>query len=146
VQRAITRQSSCLPEENIDDPLRHEVQATLQEQWKAWYGWHLPPSWRGPDSLLGRFHREFLKRNHVLYQIKKIRSLEMATSLGPSQRRHAIGNVLDICIQTGDAAAEVSISSVFTYLMGLRIVLYTMALAGSFKLGESTFFPLGGKR
>jgi hypothetical protein len=142
VQKGLTKTSAGLPEEIIDSPLRSEVQATLQAQWTAWYMWDLPSSWRGPDSLLGRFHREFLKKTHVLYLIKKIRSLEMATTLGPSQTRHHLGGSLDIFVQAPDTAAEVSINSTWGYLTGLKIILYTMALAGAFKVNNVVFAPL----
>jgi hypothetical protein len=142
VQKILTKTSAGLPEEIIDSPLRTEVQATLQTQWKTWYMWELPSSWRGPDSLLGRFHREFLKRTHVLYQIKKIRSLEMATTLGPSLTRHHLSGTLDIMVNSHDTSPELSINSTWGYLIGLKVILFTMALAGAFKLKDNVFAPL----
>ena len=50
--------------------------------WAKQYKFNILPSWRAPDELLGRFHREFLRRTQVACAIKKLSSQEQVVAKG----------------------------------------------------------------
>ena len=87
VASGVQQRKEGRPAEPADEPLRPEDQQRLEDAYEKEYKSIVPASWRGPHSLLGNFHRDFLSRQHVVYHIKKIRSLEMAQSLGPAPQK-----------------------------------------------------------
>ena len=134
VSRLLTRTSQGLPEEDMDDPLRQEIQQGLEATFKASAGFAMPQVWQGPDTMLGRLHREFVKRTHVLNQINKIRCLRMAVASGPASSKRNIGNDIQISVGKPDGPAGPDVNTTSGYLLGLKILTMTMAVAGSFKV------------
>eukprot|EP00971_Amphidinium_carterae_P352488 6492617-Amphidinium_carterae.1 len=91
----------------------------------------------GPPTLLGRLHREFSKYTHVMTPLRKVRSQELSDVLGPTVHTVRLSNEMEVRLP-GDSNAiknrELPVNSCNSYLMALRILVYTMAEAGSFKV------------
>ena len=148
VERQLKRTSAGLMEEAMDEPLRTEVQTGLTDLFQKKYGHTVPPSWMGTASLTGRLHREFVKRVHTMCRVRKIKNMEMVASLGPQARRTRVGDMEISLPSHSDQGPEISVNTCATYIFGLRILTYTMAVAGSFMVdrqdGEARIFaPLG---
>eukprot|EP00973_Karenia_brevis_P058516 8149673-Karenia_brevis.AAC.1 len=96
--------------------------------------------------MLGRFYREFQRRTPVLFVIDKVRNLEQIQMGGPITKHQKVGNI-DLSWGETEKAHEAAAGNVFSYMMGLKAVLHTMALAGSFqapgKDHGTLFAPLG---
>ena len=86
-KKAVDRQASGLPEENLEDPLRKEDRDPLVSQHKKTCSFDVPSRGMGTESLLGRFKREFERKNKVLFQVKGFKSMETATAVGPQVRK-----------------------------------------------------------
>ena len=95
VTRNLKRTAENVNDEQIDEPLKYDQQARLETSWKAHYKFQVPDGWMGFASMLGRFHREFLRRSHTVFHITKVRNLEQITIHGPSTKHQKVGN-LDI--------------------------------------------------
>eukprot|EP00974_Lingulodinium_polyedra_P133737 11226781-Lingulodinium_polyedra.AAC.1 len=108
--RSLQCKANNTPEQQLEDPLSAEVQSSIVARWKLTYSFILPPAWRGPDSMLGRFYREFTKGTHVMYGIRKVRSQEQVTAGGPSVRKEQLGNGTFITYGVTEAAHDVSIT------------------------------------
>jgi len=134
VNRGLKRKENDVPDEPLDDPLRVEVNEGLDNFFRKAYGFDLPASWLGPASLQGRFHREFKRGMHVLYEVRKIKTMEGCESLGPSHKRINIGPVVMDLPMASEAGTEIPVRGCHLYLYGLKIVLFTMAKAGAFMM------------
>ena len=148
VDRAMKRCAQGLPEEPLDDPLRTEVQTSLSQQFVKSYGFELPAAWTGTPSLVGRFHREFLKRIHVVHSVKKVRTMESMLAVGPTVKRARVGDLEFSMPNPHEAGGEIAAHSCAVYMYGLRVVCMTMVLAGSYTVTDKDgrarpFAPLG---
>ena len=143
VTRVLKRTADNVNDDQIDEPLKYDAQARLETAWKAHYRFVVPDGWMGFSSMLGRFHREFLRRTHTVFHVTKVRNLEQITIHGPAVKHQRVGQ-LDVSFGSGEPSIEVPVSSVFTYIMALKAVLFTMSMAGTFvvKKGESEVFFL----
>ena len=56
---SLKRSQDGFEDENIDDPLRSEVEASLNERWMKTFSFAILGSLHGVSSLIGRFHRQF---------------------------------------------------------------------------------------
>ena len=146
VERSLKRSSSGMPEEDIDDPLKEDDNKQLEVMYKNTYSFSIPPTWRAPNAILGRLHREFMQKSHVAFIIKKIASLELSEQVGQCRKKLKIGLAeLNLPFNI-EGENEITVHSCFGYLHELKIVLYTMSLAGAFKVtkgdGHVLFAPL----
>lgn len=133
IARGLKRTVDCVDAEGLDEPLKHDAHDKLEKCFAVTYNLTVPAVWMGFASMLGRLHREFVRRSHVVYHVNRVRNLEQITLAGPQMKHQKLGN-MDISWGQTEQHAELSVSNVFTYLMGLKSVLYTMAVAGSFKV------------
>ncbi len=78
------------------------------------------PTWSGFPSLVGRFHREFQKRNRVLYHITKVRNMDSVLAVGPSSKKQKNGE-LEMSMPDTEQAAEISIDGLHLYTVGLKV-------------------------
>ena len=131
VSRSLKRAAEGMPEEALEDPLAHEVKISLDKMWMRCCSFHIPPTWSGFPSLLGRFHREFKKHSTVVYHITKIKNLDGILAVGPNTKRQKVGEMEFVMADT-EKAAEIEINGLWQYCLGLRIVMHTMGLAGAF--------------
>jgi len=131
--------------EALDEPLKHDEQTKLEKVFKAEYKMLVPPLWMGFPAMLGRFHREFLRRTHTTFHVNKVRNLEGVVSQGVGVKHQRMGNI-QMSFGEDTKQAEAPVGNVFSYVLGLKAVLYTMAMAGTFKVTrdskEVLFAPL----
>jgi len=133
--------------DTLDEPLKHDEQVKLETTFKLEYKMAVPPLWMGFPAMLGRFHREFLRRNHTVFHVNKVRNLEAVVLQGSSVKHQKLG-ALDIAFGESTRQAEAPVGNIFSYILGLKAVLYTMGMAGTFKVQRSQgavyFAPLEG--
>jgi len=145
--RSLKRTIDDVNTESIDEPLKHDEQTKLETMFKQEYRVSVPPLWMGFPAMLGRFHREFLRHTHTVFHVNKVRNLEAVVLQGSSVKHQKLG-VLDIAFGDSVKQAEAPVGNAFSYVLGLKAVLYTMSMAGSFKVqrgSEQVFFaPLEG--
>ena len=65
VQRSLKRTIENVSNESLEEPLKYDDAEKLEKAYTAAYGVHVPPTWMGFSTLLGRFHREFTRRAHT---------------------------------------------------------------------------------
>ena len=56
----INKKAEKVPEMDVDEPLGVAEKQSLEETWKTKYDFVIPPSWHGIDTLVGRFHPQFM--------------------------------------------------------------------------------------
>ena len=83
--------------------------------------------------MLGRCHREFLRKTHTVFHVNKVRNLEAVVLQGSTVKHQKLG-ALDIAFGDSVKQAEAPVGNIFTYVLGLKAVMYTMAMAGSFRV------------
>ena len=63
VNDMVSRKTERVADEDLDEPLGSEVKTSLGSAWTARYDFSTPPSWHGTDALVGRFHRQFVRKS-----------------------------------------------------------------------------------
>ena len=142
VQRSLKRTVENVNNESLEEPLKYDDAEKLEKAYTAAYGIHVPPTWMGFSTMLGRFHREFTRRAHTVFHINKVRNMEQVVLHGPQQKHQRVGGI-DFTYGDSEKMAELNVTNIFTYLMGLKAVLYTMGMAGAYKIerdGKQVFF------
>ena len=71
----LKRSAEGLSEETIDEPLPHELHKSVMSVFRLYYRFDLKVEKIGTDSLIGRFKREFDKRQPTMYAFLKAKSL-----------------------------------------------------------------------
>ena len=134
--RGLKRLRDGLPEAALDDPLRDDDRRALGAAFKARWNFDVPDQWMGVDTLVARFHREFTKHKTTLYRIHKVSTLASANILGPGFKRQQLSEGVELRVgtQADDSPAVHNSTTCMQYLFGLKVVLLTMALAGSYKV------------
>ena len=132
VETSLKRTAEGLPDENLDDPLRSEVEMSLKAAFLKTYGFNPPPPWMGVPSLVGRLHREFMKRSHIAPRVNKIKTLGQLNDVGPALKRQRIAADLELVM--GASPGTLAVHHTFSYIQLLQSLLYSMTLAGSFKV------------
>ena len=120
-------------DEDPDEPLDPGVQNSLEEAWsKAWSWPRLPAHLMAADEILGRLHREFLRRKPTLFTISKLRTIASTHKGGtPKKRRVAPGVELTI---GDDTEGDISTASVLAFFNALEILTNTWSVAGIFEV------------
>lgn len=136
VQRGVKRLMEGLEDEAIDDPLRIEVAENLQKTWTKNHVAEPPAAWMGPPGMLGQFHREFVKRLHVALVIRKMKTLDSVVSMVPNTKRTRLSDRVEISVNQGDNVPEVAVTTCFLYILALKVLLYTMAMAGCYNVAN----------
>ena len=77
----INKKVEKVPEIDVDEPLGVAEKQSLEETWKAKYDFVIPPSWHGIDTLVGRFHRQSIRRSMTLFQVQGLQTMESVSSL-----------------------------------------------------------------
>lgn len=131
--RILKRTIEDVNAESIDEPLKYDEQSRLELTLKTEYKTAVPPIWMGFPTMLGRFHREFLRKTHTVFHMNKVRNLEAVVLQGSSVKHQKLG-ALDIAFGDSVKQAEATVGNIFTYVLGLKAVMYTMAMAGSYKV------------
>ena len=134
-QRSIKRNSEGLPDENMDDPLREAVDSGLKAIFSAAYRFDIPPTWLGVPSLIGRLHREFQKRSHVATKVEQVRTLSQMHEGKSGVKKQRLGANLELLIGNPEVSNNTSLP--YHYIMALQALLYSMAFAGSYAVGEA---------
>ncbi|CAE8627868.1 unnamed protein product [Polarella glacialis] len=137
VERALKRSAEGLPEVALDDPLCEEVQKSITKTFKLLHGFEVPLTWMGVDGLLGRFNRELHKHTLVAIKLNKLKTIARANTMGPQAKKQRIGDV-EISFGTSEYADATILRSTFHYLMALQVLVFTMAVAGSFRVARGT--------
>jgi hypothetical protein len=147
VERSLKRSAEGLPDEAMDDPLRNEVQLSLHSTFRVEHGFDVPLGWMGVDSLLGRLNREMNKHTLVAIKVDKIKTLEKANVLGPQAKKVKLTDDIDLSMGASPESDGSYIRSPFQYVMALQVLMFTMTVAGSYKVsrGSEELFqaPLG---
>ena len=136
IERSLRRAGEGLPDENMEDPLRAEVGNSLMSTWRKTYHIQLPTAWQTSAPLLGRFHREFQKQVHVLFHIKKIRTLEATMSLVPEAKRARLSHDIELRIPQAEGGSDWEITSALGYNFALKVYMYSLSLAGAYIVNE----------
>ena len=80
-----------MADEDLDEPLGTEVKASIEELWKLKHDFMIPPSWHGTDTLVGRFHRQFIRRSMTLFLFQGLQTPDSASSLGQQGKKARLG-------------------------------------------------------
>ena len=132
--RNLKRKSEDIPMEDMDEPLRKEIADPLEKSWWSMHGYAIPATWRAPPGLLGRIHREFIRKTHVHYIIKKISSLGQSQISVPARKKIKLGDA-DLTLEGNQTESdEIHVNNCFGYLHALKILMHTMAIAGCYKV------------
>ena len=132
--RNLKRKSEDMPMEDMDEPLRKEIADPLEKSWWSMHGYAIPAAWRAPPGLLGRIHREFTRKTHVHYIIKKINSLGQSQISVPERKKIKLGDANLTLEGNQTESDEIHVNNCFGYLHALKILMHTMAIAGCYKV------------
>jgi hypothetical protein len=142
VNRNLKKRETNAPEQAEDDPLPQEIADTLTTLWKSLYKWDIPPSWMGSPQMVGKFHRGFKKRSHTGFILTKIRTQESLQVMVVPEKRQRLSETTEILFRNeSEAKGILPLGTCHTYLYGLKVTLYTMSFAGTFR-GEGGLAPL----
>ena len=134
VARGVRRSAEGLPDVAIDEPLGAEAQLQITEAFLKFYSWpRLDARRMGSDALLGRFRREFDRRQPSMYHIPRARSLTASQRSAPIKRsRLSDGLVLESRDIEGEDRFEAA--GLWPYFDAFDVVVTTWAVAGCFDI------------
>ncbi len=132
-ERGMNKRKEGLPSENLDDPLREEVEKSLCDAWAQVYPIKIPGSWHGLPQLIGRLHRQLQKRDLPLMPVQGLQTLESSSALSVQPKRLRIGISATLQLDEPEVPmTQFQPDNIFKYLHGLKILLWSMAKAGAF--------------
>jgi hypothetical protein len=136
VSRGLKRSAEGLSEEALDEPLHSDLQRSLEATFEAYYKFTIEPRRFGYDALLGRFRREFDRRQPSALALTRARSLADSQRTNIVKRRQLAFDVqVEFGNSYGDEASDMNRSSsqCLRHLFhALEIFSNTWALAGCF--------------
>jgi hypothetical protein len=145
LKRDLKREAEGLDFEEEEAPLRKEVAEALDKTFLQYYKYNLADINVGFPSMLGRFNRQFLKRNTLLQQVDKVRTRYNLINAPPKPKKQRTGSVTMTWDGDAEESAATDIKGLTYYMYGLKAVLMSMVLAGSFKCpadSEFLFCPM----
>ena len=132
-ERGNKRVSDGLPEEDLDEPLRDAVQLSLHAAFKKEYSILTPATWTCVPGLVGRHHRELLKRIHTPLKIGRVKTLGVISEANRPPKRQKLCSDVEL-VFGGSSSDFQGVYSTFQYIHKLQALLYTLAFAGTYKV------------
>ena len=141
--RSLKRSAEGLSAEELDGPLDPELQKQVEAAFRTTYSWPgLPSKCVGCDSLLGRCKREFERRTPSMLAVTRVRTLAQSQRGQPVKVQRLSADV-SLQLGEGEDEANEATSSLYAWLLLLRVLCTTWAVAGCFDVdvnGQRTKF------
>ena len=130
--KRLKRTSEGLLEEALDEPLDEGVQGGLEVAIRDKHAWPaFPPDRMGTDTMLGRFHREFLVWKPSLWPIEKTKTLATTQTSSQVAKRHCGGGV-SVVVESFETDDSIETCFFYQFMDKLEGTENTWAVAGAF--------------
>jgi len=132
--RRITRQAEGLPEETLEEPLSPEVSKDVINTFKTKYSWpNLDPRRMPSDSLFGRIHREFERRQPSMYPVSRVRTLAFVQHRAPAKKTK-ITDRIHLELDGDSDGEETNAQPMADWANKLEVLCLGWAISGTFSI------------
>ena len=90
----------------------------------------------GVSTLIGRFHRELIKRSHTAMKLDRIKTVDRISEVGPVVKKARIGGDWELVAHGQEADPGKSCNSTMQYLHNLQVLAYSLTFAGSYMVKQ----------